>query len=203
MPDDDYALMMRRRTYFLHNLFWFWPTVKSDDDVQRVTVLGYWVCMSLAVLNLYKGINEYLLANAVAKHWNVALVLAEFLIFYVLGANGLRCRSVSAAVMVVTFQVVDLAEEHIQLGRFPLDTTSELILLLIVLRGIYLASRWEATHERTEPLLNKAFFGHALVDRWPQVIWPRLRVLFWLAAASITGPFLFYFYLAYQDPQVR
>ena len=203
MQDDDYALRMRQRTYFIHNLLFLWPIVNSDDDVQRVRLLDFRICMALALFNTYKGFDAYLMANTAVERRDAVQVLVQIVLFYVLGASGLRCGSVAAAVMLVVLQVIYLIEERIQFGHYPLDTILILALMLNVLRGIYLSYRWKPTNEPAAPLLTGPLFSLSLIGRWPRVVWPRLRWVFWLDAGWLTATALFYFYLAHGDTRMR
>ncbi len=191
-------LVARRRTFLIHNLLWFWPIANNGDDVQRLTLIGYWVYTYLALQNLYVGLAGYMDARLPAQRWTAALISGGVVLFYFLGANGLRLRSVTAALMMTVVEIVDLVAERVREGHFPVGTSLITILLLIVLRGIYLAARWERTHGPSEPLAYNAWFGPSVTDRWPRALWLRFRILFWILGSLMLGQSLLYFYVRAQ-----
>ena len=192
----------RRSRYYLHKLFWVWPTVTSVDDVERVTALGFWVCVAFGVSNVVTLPSHLANAEGFGEKAFTLIGTPAFFLSYYLGANALRQRSVAAATMLTMTAFIIAAGDRKMHGFYDLQFTSQALLLLNVLRGIYLAARYCPAPDEGPPL-NKTFMQifpfswgrvpwvitiwQSLVDRLPQRIWPRFRVAFWILSSLQLG----------------
>ena len=52
----ELTIQQRQARSMERRLFFLWPVVELPEDVARVTLLGYWVCLVLALGNLVFGI---------------------------------------------------------------------------------------------------------------------------------------------------
>ena len=96
------AFYQRRTRYLLRRFFWFWPTVTSIDDVERVTLLGFWVCVALAVLNIITFPFDYARADGTFEKVFAVTDTPLVAAMYYLGANALRrCNFLAATTLTV------------------------------------------------------------------------------------------------------
>jgi hypothetical protein len=183
-PEEE-ARLERRSQYLVRRLVWFWPIVTNVDDVERVTLFGYWVCVSLGLINLVEfAVMLLKRASPGDVAWGACFASVSFG-FYFLGGNAVRVRSFPAAVLLAVVTCSLTLFGYVLHGHLDRQTPIESVLFLIMLRGIYLASRYRPKEGEGPPIGLVAFFGHGLVDRLPQRIWPKFQILFWVFGAMM------------------
>ena len=147
-----------------------WPTVNNDADVDNLTTQGFWICVAGAVFtlifNLMRG--KYFLLQA---------------LFFYLGGNGVRERSKAAAIAV--FGVIAL-QTFGNPGILGFIFTA---ILLSNVRAIWIASARKNQGEFNEPpIVLDDTFADKLSGKWPPILWPKIRILFFiLAAVEVAG----------------
>jgi hypothetical protein len=146
----------------------FWPSIRNGTDVDNLGSQGYWVCLFVAVISL-----ALLIARA-----QPILAVAVFL-FYYLGGIGVRERGRYAAIVVFLMYLMDTLTAP---GVLRIIISA---LLLSNLRATWIASRWKPESEEAilPPRLNETF-SDKLVDQLPAWLWPKLRIVYYLAATA-------------------
>ena len=188
----DLTIQQRQARSMERRLFFLWPVVELPEDVERVTLLGYWVCVALGVGNLVFGVLKLRADRAAGESlaWYGYLVLAAIPLFFFLGANALRRAKWPAAVMLLVFLVTDTLSQRIVRGTFSVLDVLECVLFVVIARGIWLSSH--RTMPEIEPLTDYAKDGlrDLLVYRLPPLVWPRFQILFWTIGALEIALFL-------------
>ena len=172
--------------------------VDSIDDVDRVSLLGYRVCIAYALWQLGSLLRTLLVSDDADTRRAVYMVMPVMLVFYFLGANAVRRSSVAAAWMLALAAAIVPLLTLLQRRTFHGLEILVLIVFLVVLRGTTLTSRWLRLHGTDSntsplriadilPLQIRTGLGQTMVDRWPEKLWPRLRVLFWIAGLLVIG----------------
>ena len=178
-PFDPKDIERRQGLYVIRRFFFFWPIVDNIDDVERVTLLGFWVYTVQALINV--GVLALDLFSQPTR-FNLVVIPCVALCavaFYYLGANAVRRKSVSAAIAQVLFALIFMVDDRMH-GSFHSETVVPFLLSVIILRGIWLASRYVVHPEDGEPLEPSAALGRAFVNKWPAFLWPRFRLIFWI-----------------------
>ena len=172
--------------------------VDSIDDVDRVSLLGYRVCIAYALWQFASLMRTLLVSDDADTRRAVYMVMPVMLVFYFLGANAVRRSSVAAAWMLALAAAIVPLLTLLQRRTFHGLEILVLIVFLVVLRGTTLTSRWLRLHGTDSntsplriadilPLQIRTGLGQTMVDRWPEKLWPRLRVLFWIAGLLVIG----------------
>jgi len=146
----------------------FWPTIRHDGDLEYITEQGFWICLTISVVTYCVG--------AIQGHPIASLLDFGF---YFLAGVGVRQRSLAASIIAFTVYLAS----HLILRSGGILMTVFLALLLANVRGIWISSRW--SKENTLPpveRLNDTFFDK-LSGRWPEVLWPKTKWLFFILAA--------------------
>jgi hypothetical protein len=186
------TVQQRQARSLERRLFFLWPVVELPEDVERVTLLGYWVCLTLGAGNLAFGVLKLRAERATGESlaWYGYLVLAAVPLFFFLGANALRRANWPAAVMLFAFLVTDTLSQRIVQGAFSVLDVLECVLFVVIARGIWLASH--RTMPAIEPLTDYAKDGlrDLLVYRKPSTVWPRFQILFWVIGVGEIALFL-------------
>lgn len=196
-PEQE-AVAERRSRFIGRQLLAFWPMVDSIDDVDRVSLLGYRVCIAYALWQLGSLLRTLLVSDDADTRRAVYMVMPVMLVFYFLGANAVRRSSVAAAWMLALAAAIVPLLTLLQRRTFHGLEILVLIVFLVVLRGTTLTSRWLRLHGTDSntsplriadilPLQIRTGLGQTMVDRWPEKLWPRLRVLFWIAGLLVIG----------------
>jgi hypothetical protein len=156
----------------------FWPTIENQYDLDLVSVQGFWVCVVVGVLS-------FVVLVATGQFLVGALVA----ITYVLGATGVRERSIAAAVLIFLCYVIDriggLFMGQPGLGVIPV---ASLLLLFANVRATILAHRWRksGTPEQTDALeLAQESFTEKLSNVMPAKVWPIGRFVFFPLAGVL------------------
>ena len=146
----------------------FWPTIQNGSDVDYLCAQGYWVCTVVAVLSfVFLAISGQPITGVL------------ILLFYYLGGVGVRERSRYAAAMVSLMYLLDTI--------FAPGIVRILIsaLLLSNLRATWIAAGWRVDSEEAvlPPRLGETL-GDKLADLFPMWLWTKVRILYYVFAAS-------------------
>jgi hypothetical protein len=144
----------------------FWPSVRSDMDVDYLTTQGFWICFFVAAMTL---------VIMVASGAYVGIV--DSLFFY-LGGNGVRRRSLVAAVCVFVVYAFGT------ILTYSVVRILVCALLLSNVRAIWMASKWRSSGNVDEsPAPLSETFADKLSDLLPAIVWPKTRLVFYVFAA--------------------
>jgi hypothetical protein len=144
----------------------FWPSIQSGADVDYLAVQGFWVCTIVGMVSL--------LALAVAGQPITAILV--LLVFH-LGGVGVREHNPFAAVVMFAYCVLGwLADPQFSIVRIIITT-----LLLSNVRATWIASGWKPDSEEAAlpPRFGETFVDK-LADKWPDLIWPKVKVLYYI-----------------------
>jgi hypothetical protein len=151
----------------------FWPSIKNQGDVDYLTVQGFWVCFTLALINLAVST---LAGNPVAA-------VIDSICFLLAGA-GVRQMSRFAAVSAFLIYLLSNAVSLRLTGRgFGVMGIIFLALLLANIRGLWLAARWTKSEPQEEMPRLSHTLGDKLSDQFPKWVWPKGRYVFYVLAA--------------------
>lgn len=154
----------------------FWPSIQTATDVDYLGTQGYWVCTLVAVVSfLFLAFNGQPIGGTVT------------LLFYYLGGVGVRERSRYAAVVVLLMYVIDTFFTGLGIVRILIGA-----LLLSNFRATWIASQWKPESEEAmlPPRLGDTI-GDRFADQWPQWLWPKLRIVYYV----FSGGFLLLFFM--------
>jgi hypothetical protein len=143
----------------------FWPSVQSGADVDYLGVQGYWVCSIVATISI--------LFLIVAGSPVTGILTG---LFFYLGGVGVRERSRYAAIIVFAYYMIDTLL-LMQLGVVRIILIA---LLLSNVRATWIAASWIPGSEEAAlpPRMNETF-GDKFADRFPQWLWPKIRILYY------------------------
>ena len=209
MSSEQEAIAERRARFITRQLLAFWPMVDNIDDVDRVSLLGYRVCIVYAVWQLVVSAQVIWLSSDQDNRFAAFVVTPVMLIFYFLGANAVRRNSVPAAVFLALAAFVVSLVTYVERRSFNALEMGVVVVFLIVLRGTWLTSKWLSTHTVDDveagplrignllPFQIRTGVGRVMVDVWPAKVWPRFQIIFWIAGilmvgASLLGPVMDY-----------
>jgi hypothetical protein len=153
----------------------FWPSVRSDMDVDYLTTQGFWICFVVSLATL-----------ALSVISGAFFGILDALFFY-LGGNGVRRRSMVAAVGVFVVYAAStflIARDGYAAGGMWLIVRIVVCALLLAnVRAIWIASRWRSSGSLDEsPVPLTDTFGDKLCDLFPAIVWPKLRLTFYVCA---------------------
>ena len=155
----------------------FWPSIQSGADVDYLGSQGYWICSFVAIASFL-----FLLLQG-----RPILAFAVLLFFYI-GGVGVRERDLLAAALVFAFYVMDTLTSLLALmvaTPWGMLVFRILIsaLLLSNLRATWIASHWrpESDEAALPPRLAESW-SDKFADRWPAVLWPKVRILYYVFA---------------------
>jgi hypothetical protein len=152
----------------------FWPSIQSGADVDYLGAQGYWVCAFIGAISFL-----FLLLQG------KPILGIALLVFFYLGGVGVRERDLLAAVIVFVYYLFDTLTSIIFLMvASPSGMVVRVIitaLLLSNLRATWMASSWRADSEQAAlpPRLGDTW-SDKFADRWPAVIWPRVRIPYYI-----------------------
>lgn len=156
-----------------------WPGIQNDIDLDYVTRQGFWVCIVVGVIAI--------VMDTLSGSPGMGLLEG---VFYFTGAMGVRQRKRGAAAAVFLVYLLSVIVSLQYTGRgVGILTIACLALLLANLRGNWVASKWEKeTNPDLLPQQLTETFTDRLVDKWPELMWPKVRWLFYpLGALFVTG----------------
>jgi hypothetical protein len=148
----------------------FWPSVESAADVDYLGAQGYWVCAIVAALT------TIFLFVAGSPFAGILTGL-----FFYLGGVGVRERSRYAAIVVLTFFVLDT----LLMKQFSVIRILLMALLVSNVRATWIAAMWvPGSEEAAMPPRMDETLADKFADRLPQWLWPKIRILYYLVSAT-------------------
>lgn len=147
----------------------FWPSIQTANDVDYLGTQGYWICTVLAVFSFI-----------VLVVFNFPISGLLVFLFYYLGGIGVRERSRYAATIVFALYALDTLAAGLSVIRVIF-----LGLLLSNVRATWIAANWVKGSDEAvlPPRLNETI-GDKLADTFPQWLWPRMRILYYIFSAG-------------------
>jgi hypothetical protein len=156
----------------------FWPTIRTQWDLDYVTNQGFWICVLVGGVTF--GFGLFTGGGIVG--------ILDF-IFYLLAGSGVRLRSRVAAVTALALYT--LSGVVLQMGAnqgFGVMRILFMATLLANVRGIWISASWPKPVPEDTPEQTALTFFDKVSDRLPALLWPRLKWLFYiLAALEILG----------------
>jgi len=159
----------------------FWPSIRSEVDVDQIGRQGFWLCFIIAAVStafmMFAG--DYLIGCADA-------------IFYLLAGVGVRQRSRAAAIIVTTVYLLNFIAVFKYFGP-GFDFTISLIflgLLFANVRGTFLSAKWREMATEPPPVRQSGTLGDRLADQMPLFVWPVGQWFFYLLGALEITRFL-------------
>ncbi len=157
----------------------FWPSVQSGADVDYLGAQGYWVCTFVAVISFFLTLMT-----------GRPLLAATLLLFYHFGGVGVRERDLFAAAIVFGSYALDTI---VSLAFLMLGSPGGIVvriavsaLLLSNLRATWIASKWQPDSEQAAlPPRMGDTFSDKFADLWPQWIWPKVRIIYYIFALGV------------------
>lgn len=156
----------------------FWPTIQNAHDADVVSQMGFWVCQIAALIAA--------LSLGFTGH---PLLAAFVLAFYFFGGVGVREGSAAAAILVFWAYLLDLiASVRIGMGMFGILQFVVFAVLLANVRSSLLVARWRKSpktdaDDELEPMRFNETWRDKFSDQVPRIIWPQLRVVFYVCAS--------------------
>jgi hypothetical protein len=152
----------------------FWPTIRSEVDVDQMGRQGFWLCFIIAsftlVVTLIAGV--YIAGMAAAA-------------FYLLGGIGVRQRSRLAAVVIFGAYLLSAIAvlKYAGFGSL-LDVVRFIFLALLFanVRGTFLSAKWRASATVPPPIRLSSTLADRLADQLPIYVWPVGQWFFYLLA---------------------
>jgi hypothetical protein len=156
----------------------FWPTIENQYDLDLVSVQGFWVCVVVGVIS-------FVVLLATGQFWVGALIAVT----YVLGATGVRERSIAAAILIFLCYITDRIG-GIFMGQpgYGVIPVVSLLLLFANVRATILADRWRrsGTADQTEAVeLAQESFTEKVANVMPAKVWPVGRFVFFPLAGVL------------------
>jgi hypothetical protein len=154
----------------------FWPTIKTDSDVEHITRQGFWIGLVVGALTIVVQ----------AFQGSIGTGFFEGL-FFALGGVGIRQRSRTAAVSMFAAYVLGVVVQLKMSGR-GLSILSVFVAatLLANVRAIFLCARFNPADAAAFPRLTETI-GDKLVNVMPPMAWPAVRWLFYIMAVIELG----------------
>jgi hypothetical protein len=146
----------------------FWPTIHTGTDVDALGTQGFWICTAVGVLSL--------VATTIAGQPIIGIF---FLLFYYMGAVGVRQHNLYAAIVVFIMYLANTLASPGVLSAFLT------IILLSNMRATFIASFWEPeTVEAEMPIRLSETWGDKFSDKWPAWLWPKIQIVFYIYSAG-------------------
>jgi len=145
-----------------------WPSIQTGSDVDYLGAQGYWVCTLVAVISF----GFFLIGGQ-------PVTGSAIFLFYYLGGVGVRERDRYAAAVVFVMYLLDTL---ISPGVLRILFSA---LLLSNLRATWIAASWKPWSEEAilPPRLNETFMDK-LADQFPQWLWPKFRIVYYIFSAG-------------------
>ena len=146
----------------------FWPAIQNGSDVDYLGAQGYWVCTVVALVS-------FVFLTAIGQPISGAMTL----LLYYLGGVGVRERSRYAAIVVFLMYLLDTLVSP-GVVRVLLSA-----LLLSNLRATWIAANWSPDSEEAAlPPRLRETLADKFADRFPQWLWPKVRILYYVFSAG-------------------
>ena len=165
-----------------------WPSIRSGSDVDYLGIQGYWVCTVVAAMTLALA----LLAIGSAANVVLAIIIvgssALVSLFFYLGGIGVREGSRFAAAIVFAIYALDTT-----VFLFTSTVSAALLIKLAFtvvlfsnLRATWIGARWvPGAEDSALPPRRNETLGDKFVDQWPQWIWPKIRIPYYMFSGLI------------------
>jgi hypothetical protein len=151
----------------------FWPSIRSVEDVDTLATQGFWVCAIVAAFAFAAALNGQPIAG-------ISIVL-----FYYVGAIGVREHSLYAAGAVFLMYFLSAAASFPAAGFMITVQVILVALLLSNFRATWIASDWKAAGTGGPmPLRLDETWRDKLADKWPQWLWPKLRIFYYIYSTA-------------------
>ena len=152
----------------------FWPTIRSEVDVDQMGRQGFWLCFIIAAFGLVYAafVGVYPAVIAVA-------------IFFLLGGIGVRQRSRIAAVVMFSVYLLNTIAGFKYAGHGVVSDLLHAIflgLLFANIRGTFLSAKWRADATEPPPVRMTATLTDRLADQLPIHVWPVGQWFFYVLA---------------------
>jgi hypothetical protein len=146
----------------------FWPSIQSASDVDALGTQGYWVCAIVAAFSL--------VTSAITGHPIGGVFV---LLFYYLGGVGVREHSFYAAVVVLAMFIADTVLAP-SIPKIFLTA-----LLISNVRATWISSNWKPdSPDAAMPMRFDETWGDKFVDKLPRLLWPKVRVAYYIFSAA-------------------
>ena len=147
-----------------------WPSIQTSNDVDDLGAQGYWVCAAVAAFSC-------VVLLVTDRPFSAAL----YLLFFNLGGVGVREHSrYPAGAVFAVYAVETLVSPGIL--KFFLCA-----LLLSNLRATWIAYRWKPGEETEMPMRLGETWSEKFVDRFPQWLWPKVRLVYYTFSLVFLG----------------
>jgi hypothetical protein len=158
-----------------------WPTIHNDTDLEYVTEQGFWICAIVSAVSLW----------GLLKINSLPIQIVGFLevLFFFLGGIGVRQRSKFAAIAVLVAYSAGYALRVAAVGASMVNQVATqsmggivgiviIALLLANVRGVWQAAAWQRPADEPPPIRLAETFKDKFVDRMPEIVWPKARIVF-------------------------
>ncbi len=159
----------------------FWPSIRNEVDVDYLGRQGFWVCFLVAAFTLVGGLFTGMFLASLFE-----------VLFFLLAGAGVRSRSRLAAVTVfIAYFLSTLVLQRLTGQGIGIVRILCLALLLANIRSTWLSSMWRSEAIEPPPLpLNETFLDK-LSDRFPLLLWPKTKWVFYVLAVLENAALLF------------
>lgn len=142
----------------------FWPSVQNATDVDALSTQGFWIALAVSIMSF--------VLLLLTGHFIMAPII---LLFYGLGAVGIRERSIYAAIVIFAMYALDTVFGPLSIVRILVTA-----LLFSNARATFIAAHWNPSSEEAvlPPRLGDTF-GDRLSDQMPQWLWPKAKYFFY------------------------
>ncbi len=155
-----------------------WPTITNQYDVDLIGRRGFWLALAVGIVSC--------IGVSVQGNWLIGLLV---LVVFVLGAAGIRERSVAASALILAIYALGIVGSwgmallgYGNTGN-PFVGIVLLMLLCANLRATILSQRWLALGVDSEfPEREDGAAMNAVVNRFPRTCWPWGRYIFFVLA---------------------
>jgi hypothetical protein len=167
-----------------------WPSIRSGSDVDYLGIQGYWVCTFVAVMTLIVALFTIVNATDAQQFIMIPLIFGLFSLFFYIGGIGVREGSRFAAVVVFVVYALDTGTVLLTspVSANVIIRSAIAVVLLSNLRATWIAAGWvPGMEEFALPLRRSGTLGDKFVDQWPQWIWPKIRMPYYVLSALVAS----------------
>jgi hypothetical protein len=152
----------------------FWPSIQSGADVDYLAVQGFWVCTIVGL--------ESFAFLVLSGQWISGLLV---LLLFHFGGVGVREHNPFAAAITLIYYLIDFFASvvFLFLNSPGIGVVRIIIIALLFsnLRATWIAGNWKPDSDEAAlpPRMGETLFDK-LVDKWPAVIWPKVKIVYYL-----------------------
>jgi hypothetical protein len=152
----------------------FWPSIQSGADVDYLAVQGFWVCTIVGLVSF-----AFLVLSG---QWISGLLV---LLLFHFGGVGVREHNPFAAAITLIYYLIDFFASvvFLFLNSPGIGVVRIIIIALLFsnLRATWIAGNWKPDSDEAAlpPRMGETLFDK-LVDKWPAVIWPKVKIVYYL-----------------------